>query len=249
MSRQIIGEHVISLLNVPSTNDYARELLEESKPENGTVIIAGEQAKGRGYGSNTWISQSGKNLTFSILLFPSFLEASSQFLLSKAISLGIADYLCNYLDDVTIKWPNDIYVDNYKIGGILIENDLVGSQMRNAIVGVGLNINQSSFPADLPNPVSLMQVMECTFSLKKEFRKLARHMDRRYKMLTKKNMDRIHRDYHNNLYRLNEYHEFIKDDEKFRARIIGVSDYGQLVLESEHGKTMEFNFKEVQFVL
>ncbi len=249
MGSQIIGNKVVSLLSVSSTNEYAREMLRDGTPDNGTVIITAEQTKGKGYGNNAWFSQSGKNLTFTIILYPGFLSANQQFLISKVISLGITDYLCQYLDDVSIKWPNDIYVDNSKIGGILIENDLIGSEMKNSVVGVGLNINQQYFPEELPNPVSLLHVMECTFSLKEELNKLVRSLDRRYRMLKDKNIDRIHRDYHNKLYRLGDYYPFRKGEEVFRARIIGVTDFGQLILESEHGKTMEFDFKEVEFVL
>ena len=249
MGRQIIGNNTISLLTVTSTNEYVRKLLDDGQPPDGTVIIAGEQTKGKGYGSNIWISQSGKNLTFTIILYPDFIKAGHQFLISKTISLGISDYLNQYLDDVTIKWPNDIYVDNYKIGGILIENDLIGSVIKHSVIGVGLNINQQQFPDDLPNPVSLIQVMERSFSLQKEFRKLTQSLDARYKMLKGKNTDRINRDYHNNLYRLSEFHQFRQGREEFTAQIIGVSDFGQLILEDKNGKTLEFDFKEVDFVL
>ncbi|MFP4042363.1 MAG: biotin--[acetyl-CoA-carboxylase] ligase [Bacteroidales bacterium] len=249
MDDSIIGSRIISLMSTESTNDYARKLLEKGKPENGTIIIAGEQTKGRGHGQNEWFSQSGKNLTFTIILYPTFVNSENQFLLSKAVSLGIADYLSQYLDDIFIKWPNDIYVDNYKIAGILIENDWIASRMKNSIIGIGLNINQQYFPENLPNPVSLMQVMECNFSLKAELRKLLKSLDYRYKMLKSKHVDRINRDYHNKLYRLGDYHQYRKGREVFVARIIGVTDFGKLILESDHGKTMEFNFKEVEFLL
>jgi BirA family biotin operon repressor/biotin-[acetyl-CoA-carboxylase] ligase len=249
MERKIIGKNIISLLNVTSTNVYARKLLMEGQPAEGTLVIAGEQSQGKGYGQNRWVSQSGKNLTFTIILYPVFLKASHQFLISKAISLGIVDYLCKYLDDVTIKWPNDIYVDNYKIAGILIENDMIGSYLKSSLIGIGLNINQQSFPGDIPNPVSLSQVMEQTFSLKKEIRKLSKCLDDRYKLLRQKKDDKINRDYHAKLYRLREFHKFRKEGHQFVARIIGVSDFGQLILEDKNGKTLEFDFKEVEFVL
>lgn len=249
MDRQIIGKNTISLLNVTSTNVYARKLISEGSPEDGTIVIAGEQTQGKGYGENTWVSKSGKNLTFTIILYPYFLKAEHQFLISKIISLGISDYLCKYLDDVTIKWPNDIYVDNGKIAGILIENDLIGSKIKSSIIGVGLNINQQNFPDDLPNPVSLIQVMERKFSLKKEFEKLSGCLDFRYRMLREEKTDKINRDYHEKLYRLKEFNQFKTEDQQFTARIIGVSDFGQLILEDKDGKTLQFDFKEVEFVL
>jgi len=249
MKANIIGKKLISLLTVDSTNDYARALLSEEAPEEGTIIISGEQRKGRGYGNNTWHSKRGKNLLFSIILYPEFISANTQFLISKAISLGICDYLCSYVSDVSIKWPNDIYVDDRKIAGILIENDLVGSSVKNSIVGIGINMNQEKFPEDIPNPVSLGQMIEKKLVLKEELKKLAGCLEKRYQMLLKGMMDKIQKDYHARLFRLNEMSWYQNSEEQFKAKIIGVSDYGQLILENQSGKTLEFNFKEVEFVL
>jgi len=249
MKERIIGRQVISLLSTESTNDYAKQLLEGDSPGEGLVIIAGEQKKGRGYGENTWHSRRGKNLLFTVILYPGFLVASQQFLISKAISLGIYDYLTEYISDVSIKWPNDIYVEDRKIAGILIENDLVGSNLKDSIVGVGLNVNQEYFPGDIPNPVSLLQMIEKKLPLKKELRKLCGCMDKRYRMLSKGQADKINREYHKNLFRLNEMSWYQSQGKSFRAKIVGVSDYGQLILENEAGKTLEYNFKEVEFRL
>lgn len=240
---------MISLLSVDSTNDYAREMLSKGIPEEGTIIISGEQSKGRGYGENTWHSKRGKNLLFSIILYPEILSANTQFMLSKAISLGIYDYLSEYISDVSIKWPNDIYVEDRKIAGILVENDLMGSIMKHSIVGIGINMNQEKFPGHIPNPVSLTQMIEKKLVLKDELKKLLHFLDNRYQMLTKGKVDKIHRDYHERLFRLNKMDWFQNNDGKFMAKIIGVSDYGQLILENQSGKTLEYNFKEVEFVL
>src|SRR6056297_946886 len=183
MIKKIIGNKIISLLSVASTNEHARNLVQEGSPEEGTVIIAGEQKKGRGHGKNTWHSKRGKNLLFSIILYPRFILANTQFLLSKTISLGIYDYLCRYVSDVAIKWPNDIYVDDRKIAGILIENDLTGSSLNRSIVGIGININQVKFPEDLPNPVSMTQMIEKELYLKEGLNKLCALLDKRYQML------------------------------------------------------------------
>lgn len=249
MSKRTIGKRMISLLSVNSTNAYARSLLSEEAPEEGTVIIAGDQKKGRGQGENTWHSKRGKNLLFSIILYPEFIRANNQFLLSKAISLGIHDYLRDYVSDVSIKWPNDIYVDDRKIAGILIENDLVGSSLKSSIVGIGINMNQVKFPDDIPNPVSLTQMIEKQLVLKDELKKLADYLDKRYQMLSRGKVDKVHRDYHEKQFRLNEMSWYRNDKGKFLAKIIGVSDYGQLILENQSGKTLEFNFKEVEFIL
>jgi len=237
------------LLSTDSTNDYARELLSEDAPREGCVVIAGEQKKGRGYGSNAWHSRRGKNLLFTVILYPNFIAANQQFLISKTISLGIYDYLSAHISDVSIKWPNDIYVEDRKIAGMLIENDLMGSSLKTSIVGIGLNVNQEEFPVDLMNPVSLRQMIEKKLPLKKEFRKLCTHLDRRYRMLAQGKVDKINREYHEHLFRLNTMATYQADGREFRAKIVGVSDYGQLILENDVGKTLEFNFKEVEFVL
>jgi BirA family biotin operon repressor/biotin-[acetyl-CoA-carboxylase] ligase len=250
MSQQVIGQNLISLVSVSSTNDYLRNLMDEEELPNGTVVIAAVQHRGKGYGQNVWVSEKGQNLTFSLLLYPTFLTSDNHFLVSKAISLGITDYLEAYLDDVTIKWPNDIFVGNKKICGILIENDLIGRQMKASLIGIGLNVNQRVFPRRLPNPVSLSLVTENKYSLKEELKSLLSCLDNRYQMLMRNmGIGKIHSDYHEKLFRINQRTEFKKDGQKFVCRIIGVNDYGQLILEDQHGKTREFNFKEVEFVL
>ena len=250
MPQKVIGQNLISLVSVSSTNDYLRNLMEEQELPDGTVVIAAVQHRGKGYGQNVWISEKGQNLTFSLLLYPSFLSAENQFLISKAVSLGITDYLDSYLDMVSIKWPNDIFVGEKKICGILIENDLVGRQMKASLTGIGLNINQRDFPKRLPNPVSLSQLTGKKYSLKTEFNKLLEYLDERYFMLTSNHgAGKINNDYHEKLFRIKQMCKFRRGDEEFMCRIIGVNDYGQLILEDKHGTTKEYNFKEIEFVL
>ena len=249
MKTRIIGNKIISLLSVDSTNDYARALLSKETPEEGTIIISGEQKKGRSYGGNAWHSKRGKNLLFSIILYPEFISANTQFLISKVISLGICDYLSCYVSDVSIKWPNDIYIDDRKIAGVLIENDLMGSSMKSSVVGIGININQEKFPEDIPNPVSISQMIEKKLVLREELKKLSAFLEKRYQMLARGMVDKIRKDYHERLFRLNEMSSYQNSEGSFKAKIIGVSDYGQLVLENQSGKTLEYNFKEVEFVL
>ena len=250
MPEKVIGQNLISLVSVGSTNEYLRNLMEEQSLPDGTVVVAAVQHRGKGYGQSIWVSEKGQNLTFSLLLYPEFLTTDNQFLISKAISLGITDYLESYTDQVSIKWPNDIFVGEKKICGILIENDLVGKQMKASLVGIGLNINQRKFPKRLPNPVSLSQITGKKHSLKTEFNKLLDYLNERYFMLTSnRGAGKINNDYHEKLFRINEKCRFKKGEEEFICRIIGANDYGQLILEDEHGTTKDFNFKEVEFVL
>ncbi|MGM0498365.1 MAG: biotin--[acetyl-CoA-carboxylase] ligase [Bacteroidota bacterium] len=250
MPQKVVGQNLISLVSVGSTNEYLRNMMDEQLPPDGTVVIAAVQHRGKGYGQNVWISENGQNLTFSLLLYPNFLTSENQFLISKAISLGITDYLNDYTEMVFIKWPNDIFVGDKKICGILIENDLIGRQMKASLVGVGLNINQRDFPRRLPNPVSLSQVTGKKHSLKTEFNKLLDCLNERYLMLmSDRGAGKINNDYHEKLFRVKEICKFRKGNEEFTCRIIGVNDYGQLILEDKHGRTKDFNFKEVEFVL
>ena len=131
------------------------QLIKNTEVAEGTVVLAKEQTSGRGQVNNTWESSYGDNLLMSIVLYPEFLHAGNQFLLSKFVSLAIVDFLSYYLENVTIKWPNDIYVGNKKIAGVLIENSLRGAFISSSVVGIGLNVNQTEFSSSIPNPTSL----------------------------------------------------------------------------------------------
>ena len=140
---------------VDSTNNQAKILLSKSKPVEGTVIIAHTQQQGKGQYGNNWETVGGQNLTFSIILYPKFVPASRQFLLSQAVALGIRDALEPYLPQPAyIKWPNDIISSDKKICGVLIENSLQGNILADSVIGIGVNVNQSDFDG-LPHAASL----------------------------------------------------------------------------------------------
>ena len=149
---------LVALDETASTNQYLSQLcnqLQESVAEL-TTVTAEFQTAGKGQRGNTWEAEEGKNLLFSFVLYPSFLEARRQFILSQIVSLAIKEELSRWSDEITIKWPNDIYWKDKKICGILIENDLSGHHIRRSIAGIGININQEVFNSDAPNPVSLV---------------------------------------------------------------------------------------------
>ncbi|HTB31251.1 MAG TPA: biotin--[acetyl-CoA-carboxylase] ligase, partial [Bacteroidia bacterium] len=153
-----IGHPIQILERTDSTNTFAGNLIRENPPAEGYIVRAMEQLSGRGQRGTKWASEPGANLTFSIILCPHFLPLTEQFQLTKAIALGIAGFVSHLLGDyanVKIKWPNDIYVKNCKIAGILIENILEQSTMKYSVVGVGLNVNQVVFDPSIPNPISL----------------------------------------------------------------------------------------------
>ncbi len=243
----IIGSEIICHSEVPSTNDLAAHLIKNNKPAEGTIIRADFQSAGRGRSGNSWESENGKNLLLSIILFPDFLRPENQFLLSMAISLGIRDFLRNHIATCTIKWPNDIYADDAKIAGILIENSLTGTNIESSVAGIGLNINQTSFSGSAVNPVSLKQLTGIDYDLSECLGRLSACLDKRYKQLVRGMTYEIREDYLSSLYRFREWHSFRSIHGIFTGRIISVTDAGLLQVEDRISGVREFNFREIGF--
>lgn len=247
MITRIIGNKIINLREVISTNNYLTDYLKKNEPAEGLVIKAQFQTAGRGHRDNSWYSHAEQNILLSILLYPAFINPGEQFLISKTISLGIFDFLSNYINWVKIKWPNDIYYKNKKIAGILIENTIFGNRIGNTIVGIGLNINQKTFPKNIPNPVSLNLAASSNFSCEKLSDELLFFLDNRYKQLVIGEKNKINEEYLKNLYLLNKFHEFKTGQSSLSAKIIGVTEVGKLIIEDWKGKKTTFNFKEIEF--
>lgn len=245
----ITNKNIICLKEVESTNNYANQLVLSKAAEHGTVVLAQHQKKGRGQQGNSWESEAGKNLLASFILFPQFLPAAKQFQLSKIISLALVDFLKTETNSVSIKWPNDIYIQNKKVAGILIENSVMGSYLSSSVVGVGLNLNQEKFVSDAPNPVSLKQVTEKDYDIETVAGRITEHLNKWYKTLENGSFGNIDSAYLNHLFRMNEWVVFAKDRTKFEARITGIGEYGQLILEDRNGNFSEYMFKEVEFVI
>jgi len=235
--------------SINSTNSCAKELILSRKCKDRTVIVAETQTEGRGQHANVWESESGKNLTFSLVYFPESIPASCQFYLSRAIALGVADYLSGKIDEVSIKWPNDIYVGNNKIAGILIENTIMGSYISSTICGIGININQEVFYSEAPNPVSLIQITGTEYKLNSELEILIRAIENRYQQLDVGDFKKLESDYMDFLYRKIGYHSFSEEGIVFKAKIAEITDIGQMVLEKENGERKAYSFKEVSYVL
>ena len=243
-----IGHTVIWLNEVDSTNNYASRFLKE-RGSHGTVVAAKYQHEGKGQRGNSWESEPNENMLCSIVLWPTFLEVQEQFLLSKVAALAVRDVIADYLDEVTIKWPNDVYVGNSKIGGILIENSFSSTYLDTSIVGVGVNINQMQFPDDLPNPTSIARECGKNFDIKRILDQLCGIMDEKYRKLIADDSEGISLEYLEALYRKDQYYNYKAKGKEFRARIAGVRDSGELVLETENGEKHSFAFKEVAYVL
>ena len=245
-----IGHRIIKLDTVPSTNSFLIELTKEYDVPQGTIILTNNQSQGRGQSKNFWESGQGLNLTFSFLLYPHFLNIKRQFEISKVVTLGISDVLTQLgISDVGIKWPNDIYIKDKKVCGILIETSLLGNTMDNSVIGVGLNVNQTRFLSDAPNPISICQVIGKEMDLTNLLNQLSDRLNYWYKKLYDGFDDEIDLQYASRLFRKSGFHTFAEKGMKFKAKIIGVNEIGQLVLEKENGDLKSYHFKEVEFIL
>ncbi|HTD39666.1 MAG TPA: biotin--[acetyl-CoA-carboxylase] ligase [Mucilaginibacter sp.] len=244
-----VGQNLITIKQIDSTNNFLKESLSNSKPfSEGTVIMAESQYAGRGQQQNRWHSEDGKNLTFSILLKPVFLPLAQQFDLTRAVSLGIINAITPLLgNQLKIKWPNDIYYADDKLGGILIENMVQGGQIKNSVIGIGLNINQEVFPLDVPNPVSLRQILRRDYDLKILLSDICKNIEVAYLNLKAGKFDLVRKAYLERLYWLNERKMFKARDLIFEGIIENVRDDGFLILNNGSGAS-EYTQKEIEFL-
>jgi len=244
-----VGQNFITIKEVDSTNNFLKELASNSKPLiEGTVIMAENQYAGRGQQQNGWHAEPGKNLTFSLLLKPHFLPLAQQFDLTRSISLGVFDALEPLLGEkLKIKWPNDIYYGDHKLGGMLIENMIQGGQIKNAIIGIGLNINQEKFPPHLPNAISVKQILQQDYDLKTLLSEICRHIEAWYLNLKANKISLVRNTYLNRLYWLNEVKSFKTPTGIFNGIITDVKDNGILVIQNNN-QQLEFSLKEIEFL-
>ena len=245
---QIIGNLIVSLKVTDSTNNYANQQIRENVLSEGTVFLAHEQTAGRGQQKNVWESEPGKNLIFSIVLYPNFLEIRRQFMLSKVVALGVYKALNKHVDSLKIKWPNDIYAGDQKLGGILIENSVICGLLKSAVVGIGLNVNQTVFYSDAPNPVSLQLLTNQHYDCEVILAEILSEINGYYSLLRSGEEEVIDKEFLSVLYRLNEKHFYKAKEEILEGAIIGVNEIGQLLIRKKNGEVQEFHFKEVEFL-
>lgn len=229
-----------------STNALIRKrLTTENLPEM-FVLQTGFQSAGKGQQGNSWESEVGKNLLFSMLLRPTNIAVDKQFVVSQMISLAIIKVLDQYADGFSIKWPNDIYWNDKKIGGILIENTLQANKIKWMIVGVGLNVNQEIFLSNAPNPVSLFNIIGKELPVNEILENILIAFEQLY---CKKDVEVIRDEYLENLYRGTGFYKFKAGDYIFEAQITNVFADGQIELETTTDEILKFYFKEVEFVI
>lgn len=231
-----------------STNSFVREHAESL--ESGTLVWALEQTHGRGQRGNSWEATPGMNVTASLCFRPSGIHARDQFAISEAVALAVSATLRDYGIEARVKWPNDIYVADKKIAGILIENSIMGTDIERSIAGIGLNVNQEEFLSDAPNPVSMRQISGEEYPLEEVVRSLGARLEE-YLEKIKGDPEALHGEYKNLLWRgagSFQYRER-ESGEEFSARIADVELSGHLVLAAADGSTRRYAFKEVEFLL
>jgi BirA family biotin operon repressor/biotin-[acetyl-CoA-carboxylase] ligase len=253
MKTLFIGQNAIYVKSLASTNSYASELLRQISVSEGSLIYTFEQEKGRGQRGNSWESEPNKNVTLSLVLHPSFLQPSGQFLLTKITSLAVADLMAEILDStansnrIHIKWPNDIYVGDKKIAGILIENYLRENAIQTSIIGLGINVNQAVFHT-APNAISVFSLTRKITDLQQCMERFCEYFEARYLQLKANKLQKLDEDYLRYLYRLNEWNTYTAaGNQAFEGNIKGVSAIGKLQVEVISGEVKEFDLKEIVF--
>ena len=250
----------ISRINLPivdSTNSFVRSMLQEegtghvmsaNSLPGFTLVVADDQTKGRGQQGNSWETEKGKNLTFSLLCHPDFILASRQWLLSQCMAVAIQQALSQFVEGVEVKWPNDIYVGDQKISGTLIECDLLGKHISNCIIGVGININQTVFRSDAPSPTSLQLLTGKEYDREEVLSTILQHFQHFYALLQAGKEDTIRQLYRQHLYRREGFHRYRDVRGEFWAEIDDIEPTGHLRLRFEDGKVVRYELKEVQFI-
>ncbi|MBD8002762.1 biotin--[acetyl-CoA-carboxylase] ligase [Phocaeicola faecium] len=239
----------IRLEETVSTNSYLADLCRKASVTELTSVYTDFQTAGRGQRGNSWESEAGKNLLFSFVVYPDFLEARRQFFLSQVTAIALQEVLSQYAKDITIKWPNDIYWRDKKLCGTLIENDLTGMYISRSISGTGVNLNQARFTSDAPNPVSLFQITGQQYDRQEILRQIMERIVHYYALLKSGETSELTTRYQAALYRKHGFHAYKDNNGIFRGRFCEVEPSGRLILEDEAGLQRAYMFKEVTFLI
>lgn len=241
-----LGKDVLFLPECHSTNDKALQLIREGKAQEGTIVVCAHQSQGKGQRGNSWESEPGQNLTFSLVLKPGFLDITEQFLLNMMISNSVRRLFQEYVPDLKVKWPNDLVIPTWgKIGGILIENIISSGIWEYAVVGIGLNINQRRFGAAKATSLSL--VTGGQFDLGELFKLLISHIEQGFIGLKKGKSEQVLKDYLHHLFLRDQWAVFCQGEDEFEGKISGVSREGRLQMKLRDGSSKSFDLKEISF--
>jgi BirA family transcriptional regulator, biotin operon repressor / biotin---[acetyl-CoA-carboxylase] ligase len=251
MESRYFGKKLFHFDRLDSTNSKAKEILKEQDLSEGSIVRCDSQIAGRGYSTNTWESETGKNITISYILKPLFLRPDKQFWITKILSLGVkqaVEHMLGNRNDIFIKWPNDIYAGNKKIAGILVENTIMAESITHCIAGIGLNINQAKFRSDALNPTSFFIESGKEYDLDYCLKTLSCYLEEWYNRLRREEYEQIDNNYLKSLYRIEKLSDFISDGKKFKGVIKGTDKYGRLIVMIPGKGQAFFDFKEIALV-
>lgn len=233
---------VVKLQHIGSTNDY---LLGMNTTED-VCAVADYQSAGKGMGTNTWESEAGKNLLFSILIHPTWLPVTEQYLMSMAEAIAVVEVVGL---GTTIKWPNDIYWQDKKMSGTRIDVNLQGGEIRDMVIGTGINVNQREFYSDAPNPISLFNISKREYDSDELLREILERFKEYVEMLRRGDKDTIVKRYHERLYRREGFYRYADKDGEFEAELLRVHPNGIMTLRRRDGSLSDYEFKEVKFII
>lgn len=239
---------LIRLDETDSTNNFLRTQSLDGDADM-VVATAEHQTAGRGQGTNTWESEPASNLLFSVLTSPQGVDITQQFVLSMAEALAVKAALDRYTGGIKLKWPNDIYWNDRKICGTLIETSVSGRTINRCIFGTGININQRTFTSDAPNPVSLAQITGHDADRDEILGHFLEAFVRLHAMATNGEGDTISQLYHDALYRRTGFHAYRDKDGTFMAETTRVDQDGRLHLTDDSRRQRDYTFKEIQFII
>ena len=241
-----LGEPFIKLSQVDSTNNYALALIKSELAVNGSAIFAHQQTNGKGQMGKVWQTNANENIILSIIADISTIHLQNQFSLVSMAALGCYDFFTKYaIDKTAIKWSNDLYWNDKKAGGILIET-ITHQQKRYAIIGIGININQTIFDENLPNPVSLKQITGKNFDVVELAKELCTFVNKWYEVLLNDDKELLLKTYNSHLYKKDETVTLKKGNVKFNCTVKSVNEFGELLVDS--GFEQAFKFGEVEWV-
>lgn len=240
---------IIKIHTTTSTNDYLKDLTRQDDVSHFTTVWALHQTAGKGQRGHSWYSEEGKNLMFSVLLKIEGFEIGRQFELNKAISLAVLKVLRRYISNVNIKWPNDILAENGKISGILIENSIHGTVIKQTIVGIGINLNQTEFGEGLEHVTSLKKLLHREFDLEDFLHEVLQSVENEINNLQNMDFKAIHTQYLSHLFGYGQWRNYTKPDgTTFEGKITEVSPDGKLLLEIKNNEIYSFGFQEIKFL-
>ena len=244
-----VGKTIHQFESLESTNDYASKLISKSSPIEGTVVKTSFQSAGKGQIGRYWSSEADKNVLCSIILKPAKIAPRDQIYLLMAISLAITDVLEDYsVDGLSIKWPNDVYVHDSKICGILIQNTLMDQRIVYSVIGIGLNVNQIYWPEEIPNPTSMCSLLSKEIPVEQVYKKLYQYVEYRYLVLLRKQFQRLSDEYHSLLYRKDVFARYEDDQGMMMATLRQVKTDGSLRLELSDGAFKDYAFRTLRFL-